>query len=657
MPDSLLVGREAIQRHDWATALEALTEFDAEEGLSPDDLMMLGDAYWWTGHADDALEVFERAFGAYVREDRVADAAATGALLAYFAIRRQSLSIAGAWIARVEDLLEGQPVSIGHAWLNLLYVGFALFVEVNLDLAISKSTEAIDLAKELRLPGVQSLAMSFQGIALVQKGEWREGLALIDEASVVAMTEGSDLRAVSDVYCNTIAACANLGDYRRASEWTEEADRWMSSNSVGGYTGICQVHRAELKRLRGSWSEAEEAARNACIELERFRLMDGIGFAYYEIGEVRRRMGDLDAAEEAFQVAYEYGHGSQPGYSLLLLDRGDVDAAVKSIGGALDRRSGGEASTGSLSRARLLPAQVEISMAAGDLETARKALEELKDVAENYDNSLWSAYALACEGSVELAEGHVEKALAVLNKSWLLWRDSDMPYESAKARVLLGMARQAAGDEGGAQREFLAARSSFQKLGAHLDLEHLARLTGEEIGRSRADGHRVTKTFMFTDIVTSTDLIGIIGDSAWQDLLKWHDRTLQKAFGDHAGDVVRHTGDGFFVTFDDARSGVECGVEIQRRLEKHRRDHGFSPWVRIGLHEAEATKEQNDYSGRGVHFAARVGALADREEILVSAAVLEAAGDINYRTSKPRTVTLKGISEPVDVYSIEWRRS
>lgn len=655
MPDSLTLGREAIERHNWDEALVALTDSDQRGELSPDDLRMLGDAYWWSAQPDEAVEAYERAFSGFMKGERIDDAAATGALLAYFALRRQNEAIAGAWVSRVEGLIEGQPVGAGHAWLTLLYTALSLF-QVELDEALEKADEAIAIAKEVKLPGVESLAMSFKGTALIQKGEWRQGVALIDQATVVAMSQGGDLRAAADVYCNTIAACAGLGDFRRAGEWTEEAERWMHSNSVGGYTGICKVHRAELKRFRGSWSEAEETARNACIELEKFRILDGIGFARYEIGEVRRRMGDLEAAEEAFQEAYEYGHAAQPGYALLLLDKGDVEAAKKSIDTALSKREGNEwDSRARLGRARLLPAQVEVSLAADDVETARKALDELKQVAEDYDSSLWEGYALSCEGSVELHEGHADEALDVLNRSWVIWRDSDMPYESAQARVLLGLARQSSGDETGAAMEFKAARSAFEKLGAARDLERLSELTGESSVSSGPAGARVTKAFMFTDIVTSTDLIGLIGDSAWENLLKWHDRTLREAIESHGGEEVRHTGDGFFIAFSDPRSAIECGVAIQRRLEKHRRDHGFAPWVRIGMHQAEASREKGDYAGGGVHVAARIGDMAEREEILVSEDLLAAVGQIPYQASEPREVNLKGVSEAVKIRSIEWR--
>lgn len=103
-----------------------------------------------------------------------------------------------------------------------------------------------------------------------------------------------------------IAACTELSDYRRATEWTDRAERWMGERGVGGYPSVCQVHRAELKLLSGNWPEAMEEALHACEELERFRLLNDAGFARYEIGEVKRRMGDLAGAEEAFTSAYEY---------------------------------------------------------------------------------------------------------------------------------------------------------------------------------------------------------------------------------------------------------------------------------------------------------------------------------------------------------------
>jgi class 3 adenylate cyclase len=160
---------------------------------------------------------------------------------------------------------------------------------------------------------------------------------------------------------------------------------------------------------------------------------------------------------------------------------------------------------------------------------------------------------------------------------------------------------------------------------------------------------------MFTDIVTSTDLVGLIGDQGWEELLRWHDRELRSSFAQHRGEEVKQTGDGFFVAFERGVEAVECAVDIQRRLARHRREHGFAPWVRIGLHAAEATRQGSDYSGQGVHIAARIGAAAEREEILVSDAVVESLGPIRFPVAEPRSLNLKGIKEPVQVRTLDWR--
>lgn len=652
--DTLEVGREAFRKHDWDKALEALTQVDEEVGLSPDDLMLLGDACWWSSQPDRAIDVFERAYDEYLGQERLGEAATVGALLAYFAMRRMAFSVGMGWVARVERMLEGQPESNGHAWLKVLHIAMALFFEHDLAAVVEHADEAIEIAQRQGVVGPQALAMSFKGIAMAYRGEWKEGMSLVDEASALAMSRGDDLRASSDVYCNLMGLCSSLGDYRRAGEWTDEAERWMRARSVGGFTGVCQVHRAELKRLRGDWSEAERDARVACVELERFHLLNGIGFAHYEIGEVRRHMGDLDAAEDSFMRAYEYGHPAQPGLALLRMDQGELDEATKSISGALEAVSGEAASPDVLTRGHLLPAQVEIAIAFGDHETAATAVAKLEEIAKTYDASSWEATVLTCRGALQLAQEEFEDALASLDKAWRLWQEIELPYETARARELMGRARLASGDESGAALEFRAVRSAYQQLGARTDLGRLEKLAGIS-GSDRTTGERLTKSFMFTDIVTSTDLVGLIGDEAWERLLAWHDRELRQAFEQHGGEEVRHTGDGFFVAFESPRDAIDCAVTIQRGLLDHRLEHGFSPTVRIGIHVAEATRQRDDYSGVGVHVSARIGDLGEGEQIVVSSDLLQAAGPVPYSTSHSREVELKGVPEPVLVHNVDWR--
>lgn len=136
--------------------------------------------------------------------------------------------------------------------------------------------------------------------------------------------------------------------------------------------------------------------------------------------------------------------------------------------------------------------------------------------------------------------------------------------------------------------------------------------------------------------------------------MAWHDRTLRAAFARHGGVEVRHTGDGFFVTFDTAQAALACAVEVQRLLEANRREHGAALTVRIGLHLASALRHEADYAGQGVHIAARVTALGGRGEIVASRAVVEAAGASGFDFAEPRSESVKGVAEPVVVQTVKW---
>ena len=183
-------------------------------------------------------------------------------------------------------------------------------------------------------------------------------------------------------------------------------------------------------------------------------------------------------------------------------------------------------------------------------------------------------------------------------------------------------------------------------------LEEVEELLPWQLRGNRAAGSvRVAKTFMFTDIVKSTNLVEAIGDEAWETLLRWHDETLRSVIVAHHGTVVVTTGDGFFVDFESPEAALTCAVTIQRELAEHRRVHGFSPQVRIGVHSSNATQVGNNFTGKGVHEAARIAALAEGGEVLASRQTMIP----RYSASEPRLVTLKGISEPMEIVSVQWR--
>ena len=132
--------------------------------------------------------------------------------------------------------------------------------------------------------------------------------------------------------------------------------------------------------------------------------------------------------------------------------------------------------------------------------------------------------------------------------------------------------------------------------------------------RGKEAPRRVEKTFMFTDIESSTNLVEVLGDDAWQGVLRWHDETLRSLFADHRGEEVVATGDGFFVGFDSPDDALACAIAIQRRLSEHRRVNGFAPKVRIGVHASGATQVGRNFSGKGCtrHRASRRSQMATR---------------------------------------------
>src|SRR4029079_11937488 len=234
-------------------------------------------------------------------------------------------------------------------------------------------------------------------------GNWQEGLRNIDEAAAAVSSDKLDLRVASDIYCGTIGSYWNIGDLSRAGQWAEEGERWMRRNGAGGYPGICRVHRAELKMLHGRWSEAEQDARQASDELQQFHLLDAVGMAHNAIGDVRLRMGDLDGAAEAFDQAYEFGHDAQPGLAKLQFANGQIDEAQRSIARALAVATGDGAFTDRAARGRLLPTQVEIALARGDLDIARAAVEELEVIAADFDRPIQKSGALTARCELLLA--------------------------------------------------------------------------------------------------------------------------------------------------------------------------------------------------------------------------------------------------------------
>jgi class 3 adenylate cyclase len=646
---SLEAGREAVDRHAWSEGYELLKESDTAGTIPPEDLERLAGAAWWMGQLDDCISARERAFAAYMDTADRRRAAMVAMKLAKDNYFKGASSIATGWVNRAERLLAEEPECIEQGYLERLKAVIAHEGAGDYEKALEHGRRALDLATRFADRDLQAIALHDQGRALAALGQVDEGMALIDEATVAAVSGELDPLTTGVVYCNTITSCAELADYRRAGDWTEAAKRWCERQAIAGFPGMCRVYRASIMLTKGAWAEAEQEARRACDELGTFNLSYAAE-AFYELGGIRLRTGDLTAAEEAFRHAHELGRDPQPGLALVRLAEGKLDGATSCIEGALADESR------DLYRARLLPAQVRIALASGDADTAQRATEELEEIARKYGSEALEAMALTTQSMVALAEEKAGEAARAARAAVRLWQGVAAPYEAAEARVLLASAHRAEGKRDDTLLELEAALGAFERLGAALDAGHvrsdLEALGAKPAARAGGDG-RQTKTFMFTDIVRSTKLVDAIGDDAWTDLVRWHDETLRSLFAAHQGEEIDHAGDGFFIAFPTAAAAGECAVAIQRKLAEHRRSQGFAPQVRIGLHSAEATRQRGAYRGRGVHEAARISSLAEGGEILATAGTI--VEPFRYPLSESRAVELRGIDQPVEVVSVDWR--
>jgi class 3 adenylate cyclase len=646
MENALKDGREALARSAWQEAFDLLSAADASGNLAADDLERLGEAAMWALQPDECIAAYERAFAAYAEAgDRRRAARAARLLIAELNATQSGDSVSAGWISRIARLLKDEPECAEHGYLAYIQSQVHLG-KGEPDHAYTVAQRAFELGTKFEDPDLQALGLHTQGLALVAKGEVAEGMALLNEAATAAVAGELGTVASATVYCNIVGTCRGLSDYGRASEWIDAAKRWCERTAMATYPGTCRVYRAEVMRLRGVWAEAEADAQAACHELRRYPLM--AREALYELGEIRLRTGNLAGAEELFRQAHEMGREPQPGLALIRFAQGQTESAA-----AMIRRALAEHDTDRMARARLLPAQAEIALARADLETARSAVEEMEAIAATYGTTVLRATALCLRGMLQQAEGEPESALRNLRQGLRLWQEIDAPYEVARARVCGAIIYRATGDEESARLELESARSTFERLGAQLAAAKARELldAGASGTNLTVSPPRATKTFMFSDIVNSTPLIEAIGDRAWDDLLNWHDKTLRILFASHGGEAFKHGGDGFAVAFDSARSAIDCAMAIQSRLAEHRRNHGFALQVRIGLHTSEATKRGADYGGKGVHEAARIGALAGAEEIIASVRTVEAAG---MQAVESRAVVLKGIAQPVNVVPIYW---
>ena len=416
---------------------------------------------------DDASD---RAWEAAHREALAAGDPAEAARLAFWLglclLLRGQMAQAAGWLGRAESLVSGVDCpAAGYLLVPAALDALGSDPATALDLTV-RATEIADRFGDADL---RAFAVLGHGQALVALGEPAAGTARLDDV-MLAVTAGEVGPITSGiVYCAVILECMSLYDLPRATEWTSALSAWCDAQpGLVPYRGQCLVHRSQLEQAAGRWPDAIATAAAACR-----RLADpphpALGLAHYQEAELHRLTGALDEADAAYRSASRHGHHPMPGLARLALDRGDAPAAAAAIRRALQE------ARPATERPALLAAAVDILRAAGELDAARAAADELTAFAVASPSTLLRAMAAHARGAVLVDDGDPTAALAQLRAASDAWQSLRMPYESARTGVLLALACEALGDRTTAELELANARATFAELGAGPDLE---RLTG-----------------------------------------------------------------------------------------------------------------------------------------------------------------------------------
>ena len=469
-------GRESFRRQAWGAAYFELSAADREEPLEAEDLVQLAQAALLIGREAEGVDVLARAHQAFLSRGSARPAARCAFWLGFTSLLSGEIAKAGGWLSRASRLLDGQPDCVENGYL-LLPAGYRSFKTGDDAAAHAAFVQAAAVGERFGDRDLVTLALQGQGRALIRQGEIARGVALLDEA-MIAVTAGevSPLNAGA-VFCSVLEGCGEIFDLRRAQEWTSALEKWCASQQdLVPYRGQCLVRRAELLQLHGAWADALEWARRAAALLSDPTPRPGVGAAFYQMGEIHRLRGNFAEAEEAYRQAGAWQRRPQLGQAQLRLAQGRVEAADAAI-----RRIADEVQDPA-HRAKTLDAYVEIVLAAQDVAAARAAADELADIAARMEVPFLRALSARASGATLLAEGKARGALAELRQSWSLWSELQAPYEASRVGVLIAQACRMLGDEENALVELTAARQTFQRLGAAVDLARLDALLSERRG-------------------------------------------------------------------------------------------------------------------------------------------------------------------------------
>jgi DNA-binding NarL/FixJ family response regulator len=446
----------------WAAAYEQYMAADRVAQLSPEEVERAAEAAQLNGREADASPLWQRAIHGYEDRGDRERAGMAAWRLGMSLMNRGDMAQAGGWFARSGRLVEGLDNRV-QGYLEFPPALGALF-SGDAVAARPKFGMALEIGKRFGDTDLQTLARLGLGRSSMVLGHATAGLALLDEAMLMVTAGEVSPLIAGIVYCAVIEECQLIFDLRRAREWTAALTRWCDGQpDLVPFRGQCLVHRAEILTLGGAWATAMDEAVRACTQLSETHDL-AVADALYQRAELCRLHGRLEDAEAFYVEANDRGREPHPGFALLRLAQGQPDTAAAALRRVLSEDHA------PLDRARLLAPYIEIMLATDDVTEAGTASEELTAIAATLESPFLSALASRAAGAVALADGAASQAINLLRSAWSVWCDIEVPYEAARARVLIGLTCRELGDEESAAMDLRAARHVFVNLGAVPDV-------------------------------------------------------------------------------------------------------------------------------------------------------------------------------------------
>jgi DNA-binding CsgD family transcriptional regulator len=482
-PRDLELGRDAYAGSDWEDAYLLLSRGCETASATSADFEKLAWAAALTGRSLEFLNTLEELYQQHLDAGDNLRAARAAFWLGLRLMALGGEGRAGGWLSRAGRLVGKQDCAER---------GYILLPTIHRHIGSGEYEAACDVAKKAAEIGdrfgdqdLAAFARCLLGRSRLRQGAIVAGLASLDDA-MLAASQGELSPVITGlIYCSSIEACQEIFALDRCREWTTGLAGWCAAQpQLVAFTGSCLVHRAEVFQLSGAWADAIKESQRVAARFSGATDPEGVAEAYYQEAEIYRLRGEYSAAEDAYRNASHFGFEPQPGHSLLRLAQGRGSAALGAI------RRVVESTPSPTKRVRFLPAYVEIALALGEMEEARTAAADLHVIAENLAIEVVAAMADHADGALRLAEGDAQGAQEPLRRAAAVWTQVGAPYLVAKLRVLMGRSCAALGDTDGSAMQFEAARAVFLELGASPDL---TALTDGSSGVAMARDHGLTQ--------------------------------------------------------------------------------------------------------------------------------------------------------------------